>query len=332
MLFRSGIGSHNLFDVSHTLLLRAHHGTEQFVDIEMLEGMANHQAKAVQDVAGSILLYAPIVEEKDFRSAIAYLIRRLDENTEEENFLHDLFGMVPGDASFASQADRFLASSLLSASEGARRRQDRASDEVVFDPTAPFANSPDTDFSLPANQAWANDILETWRAKALERILPVIDGEPVSSGRVVATADPSDPSRVAYEWEQADAAQVEAAIASAATAADRWSATAEAERARILEQCAEELERRRGDLIGAMVREAAKTIAEADVNQERNLERFVSVRDAFLASIQNLAPSVADEDERELLLRLAERIPSDPETDLGTVAPDRAAQIGRAHV
>jgi RHH-type proline utilization regulon transcriptional repressor/proline dehydrogenase/delta 1-pyrroline-5-carboxylate dehydrogenase len=260
-----GIGSHNLFDVSHALLLRSHHGTEEFVDIEMLEGMANHQAKAVQDVAGSMLLYAPIVEEKDFRSAIAYLIRRLDENTEQENFLHDLFGMVPGDAAFASQADRFLASSLLSASEGARRRQDRASDEVAFDPTAPFANSPDTDFSLPANQAWANDILETWRAKALERVLPVIDGEPVSSGRVVATADPSDPSRVAYEWEQADAAQVEAAITSAATAADRWSATPEAERARILEQCAEELERRRGDLIGAMVRDAAKTIAEADV-------------------------------------------------------------------
>ena len=44
------------------------------------------------------------------------------------------------------------------------------------------------------------------------------------------------------------------------------------------------------------------------------------MRDAFLACIQNLAPSVADEDERELLLRLAERIPSDPETDLWTVA------------
>ena len=78
-------------------------------------------------------------------------------------------------------------------------------------------------------------------------------------------------------------------------------------------------------------RDCLETIAEADVNQERNLERFVSVRDAFLVSIQNLAPSVADEDERELLLRLAERIPSDPETDLGTVAPDRAARPRRPH-
>ncbi|RZO30816.1 MAG: hypothetical protein EVA88_02805, partial [Rhodospirillaceae bacterium] len=78
---------------------------------------------------------------------------------------------------------------------------------------------------------------------------------------------------------------------------------------------------------GYLTEAMEETIAEADVNQERNLERFVTVRDAFLASIQNLAPSVADEDERELLLRLAERIPADPEADLGTVAPDRAARL-----
>ncbi|NND85704.1 MAG: bifunctional proline dehydrogenase/L-glutamate gamma-semialdehyde dehydrogenase [Acidimicrobiia bacterium] len=262
---RLGIGSHNLFDVSHTLLLRAHHRTEAFVDIEMLEGMANHQAKAVQDVAGSILLYAPIVEEKDFRSAIAYLIRRLDENTEEENFLHDLFGMVPGDPAFAGQADRFLAASLLTAAEGPRRSQDRATDEVAFDPTAPFTNAPDTDFSLPANQAWATAILDTWQSMEVPRVLPIIDGAAVSSGRVVAKADPSDPDAVAYEWEQADAEQVASAIATAVEASPSWAAMATDERAAVLEVCAEELERRRGDLLGAMALDAAKTLAEADV-------------------------------------------------------------------
>ena len=95
-------------------------------------------------------------------------------------------------------------------------------------------------------------------------------------------------------------------------------AAAEAQRVALIQRVRED---------GYMTEAMEETIAEADVNQERNLERFVSVRDAFLASIQNLAPSVADEDERELLLRLAERIPSDPETDLGTVAPDRAARL-----
>ena len=135
---RLGIGSHNLFDVAHALLLRAHHGTEGLVEIEMLEGMVNHQARAVKDVAGSMLLYAPIVEEKDFRSAIAYLIRRLDENTDDENFLHDLFGMVPGDPAFRRQAERFLAAASSQSRTGPSRTQDRATETISFDPAEPF--------------------------------------------------------------------------------------------------------------------------------------------------------------------------------------------------
>ncbi|HMN27804.1 MAG TPA: proline dehydrogenase family protein [Caldilineaceae bacterium] len=47
-----GIASHNLFDIAYGLLLREQHGVESFVEFEMLEGMANHQARAVQNRAG----------------------------------------------------------------------------------------------------------------------------------------------------------------------------------------------------------------------------------------------------------------------------------------
>src|SRR5947208_10050469 len=100
-----GIASHNLFDVAHDLLLRAESEDESlspiggegrtssrdaalsdearaelvrgrdFVEFEMLEGMANHQARAVQARAGGLLLYAPVVRSEDFHSAIAYLVR-----------------------------------------------------------------------------------------------------------------------------------------------------------------------------------------------------------------------------------------------------------------
>ena len=55
-----GIASHNLFDVARGLVLREERGVEAWVEFEMLEGMANHQARAVQARAGGLLLYAPV--------------------------------------------------------------------------------------------------------------------------------------------------------------------------------------------------------------------------------------------------------------------------------
>ena len=46
--------------------------------------------------AGGLLLYAPVVRAEDFHSAIAYLVRRLDENTAPENFLRHVFDLEPG--------------------------------------------------------------------------------------------------------------------------------------------------------------------------------------------------------------------------------------------
>src|SRR5262249_24037675 len=71
-----GIATHNLFDVANGLLLRAEQGVEAFVEFEMLEGMANHQARAVQARAGGLLLYAPVVRAEDFHSAIPHLVPR----------------------------------------------------------------------------------------------------------------------------------------------------------------------------------------------------------------------------------------------------------------
>src|SRR5216110_2758557 len=103
-----GIASHNLFDIAYGLVLREARSVEPWVEFEMLEGMANHQARAVQAAAGGVLLYAPVVKREDFHSAIAYFVRRLDENTAPENFLHDLFGLTVGSTSWDKQQTLFL--------------------------------------------------------------------------------------------------------------------------------------------------------------------------------------------------------------------------------
>jgi RHH-type transcriptional regulator, proline utilization regulon repressor / proline dehydrogenase / delta 1-pyrroline-5-carboxylate dehydrogenase len=89
-----GIASHNLFDLAYACELAGHHGVSDWVTFEMLEGMADHVRRAVQEISGDVLLYAPVATRDQFINAIAYLIRRLDENTAEENFLQQwLYGV-----------------------------------------------------------------------------------------------------------------------------------------------------------------------------------------------------------------------------------------------
>jgi RHH-type proline utilization regulon transcriptional repressor/proline dehydrogenase/delta 1-pyrroline-5-carboxylate dehydrogenase len=47
------VGSHNLFDIGLALVLRETRGLGSLVELEMLEGMANHQARAVRQAAGA---------------------------------------------------------------------------------------------------------------------------------------------------------------------------------------------------------------------------------------------------------------------------------------
>jgi RHH-type proline utilization regulon transcriptional repressor/proline dehydrogenase/delta 1-pyrroline-5-carboxylate dehydrogenase len=98
---RIGIASHNLFDLAWALEVAAERGVSDQIDIEMLEGMANAEALAVIHDVGSVLLYAPVTSRDDFASAVAYLVRRLDENTAPENFLRASFSLTVGSPTFA---------------------------------------------------------------------------------------------------------------------------------------------------------------------------------------------------------------------------------------
>src|SRR5438067_11712542 len=125
-----GVASHNLFDIAYGLVLREAHRVEPFVEFEMLEGMANHQARVVKVRAGGLLFYAPVVRAEDFHSAIAYLVRRLDENTAPDNFLRHVFGLEPGSPDWERERDRFLAAfDLLDhLPDAPRQHQNRAAE------------------------------------------------------------------------------------------------------------------------------------------------------------------------------------------------------------
>jgi RHH-type proline utilization regulon transcriptional repressor/proline dehydrogenase/delta 1-pyrroline-5-carboxylate dehydrogenase len=264
-----GIASHNLFDVAYGLLLRAEAGLERWVEFEMLEGMANHQARVVQARAGGLLLYAPVVRAEDFHSAIAYLVRRLDENTAPDNFLRHVFGLEPGSPDWVLERDRFLAAFDRlddDLSDASRRTQDRAVEPAAAAPdlAAPFVNEPDTDWALPANRDWIGRVRDAWRARPPESVPLQIAGELITGAGPADGRDRSRTERVAYRHGLAARAQLGRALDAARTAQAAWVARPPAERRALIDGAAAMLARRRGDLIGAMIVDGAKTVAEAD--------------------------------------------------------------------
>ena len=96
-----------------------------------------------------------------FRS---YLVRRLEEGASSENFMSAVFDLDSDPELFEREKHRFLASLEQMDTEipVPSRGQDR-SRHLDGDTPAPvdgFANTPDTDPSLPGNRAWARQILE----------------------------------------------------------------------------------------------------------------------------------------------------------------------------
>ena len=232
-----GVASHNLFDVAYGLVLRAERGREPRVEFEMLEGMANHQARVVQARAGGLLLYAPVVRAEDFHSAIAYLVRRLDENTAPDNFLRHVFGLEPGSPDWDLERDRFLgafdrlerAVGCAAPHAGPRGRGRRRAGPGRS--AAPFANEPDTDWALAANREWIDarpaELARRGRRRRCRSRSPASWSRAPCRSRG-ATA--RGPARVAYRHALADRAQVSRALDAARAAQAAWGGRPAAER------------------------------------------------------------------------------------------------------
>ncbi|HUP75322.1 MAG TPA: bifunctional proline dehydrogenase/L-glutamate gamma-semialdehyde dehydrogenase [Acidimicrobiales bacterium] len=259
---RVGVASHNLFDVGWALARREQLTEPRRIEIEMLEGMANPQAVATGQVAGGLLLYAPVVHRDDFASAVAYLVRRLDENTSPENFLRHLFTLMPGNAQWEIERQRFRAAVRDRHDLDTRSR--RASVEHVAAPDeVRFVNEPDTDFAVKVAR---DAIVESLRAFARPRdgVPIVIGGQPIAAPATGSARDPSDPAEVRYEYVEATSAHVAAAVEVARHGASAWATRSGAERRKVLRAIATVMAAQREGTIATMAHDAGRTIREAD--------------------------------------------------------------------
>jgi RHH-type proline utilization regulon transcriptional repressor/proline dehydrogenase/delta 1-pyrroline-5-carboxylate dehydrogenase len=247
---RIGIAGHNLFDIAYTWLLAQARGVsdptgaDPLVEYEMLLGMATGQAEAVRKDVGRLLLYTPVVNPAEFDVAIAYLVRRLEENASPENFMSAVFELASNPTLLTRERERFersLATLQLDEPEfvpAAHRVQDRTA-ETPSGTTTGFENQADTDPAIAANRTWGREIL----ARSVGSTLGL---DTIAIAKVETDAE------------------LDGIFAAALAAAEKWAALPAADRAAVLHRAGDELAARRGQLIEIMAHEAGKTIAESD--------------------------------------------------------------------
>jgi RHH-type proline utilization regulon transcriptional repressor/proline dehydrogenase/delta 1-pyrroline-5-carboxylate dehydrogenase len=268
---RLGVASHNLFEVAWAAVQAEDAGAGHRVEFEMLEGMSPAVAEAVAARFGGLLLYAPVVRADDLESAIAYLVRRLDENSGPDHFLAHQFDMALGSPAWQQEAGRFRRSVALAEGgqtgpggpSGTRRRQNRATEEP--DPGGgPFRNEPDTDFTRRPNREWAWSHVRRAAGEGLGEYRPVVDGRPTGEPAAQEGTDPGHPDRPAYRWASASEETVGRAVEAARRGQEAWRATRPEDRRQILLRAAAGLSRARGRLLAVMAVDSAKTLREGD--------------------------------------------------------------------
>ncbi len=297
-----GIASHNLFELAYAYALAREKHVTQYFSFEMLEGMADHVRSAIQETDEEMVLYAPVSTKEQFISAIAYLVRRLDENTGEENFLRYSPNLKVGSKEWQFLKEQFIASCghQDKASDKPRRTQNRKREKFPekMGPlvTGEFDNEPDTDWSLSANRKWAEDIRRKWKKVPDNQpmMIPlVIGGKEISKKR--ETLECFDPSQIPEKittavYNMANADDIEQAVKTAKKDPDKWREKSAKERQEILSKVAMEIRYARGDLIGSATMNTGKVFTESDpeVSEAIDFVEFYACSAVNYEDIENI--------------------------------------------
>ena len=258
---RIGVASHNLFHIAFALEIAKKRNVMEQLDLEMLEGMANPEALAIAKRELPILLYAPVTRGDDFASAVAYLVRRLDENTALENYLRSSFEIGSNPAKFTEQSQRFLNSATYRHEISTKSIRHKSNKFEVKDS---FENAPNADLT--------NDLFVTKLGRQIKAVLNqkvleipiVIDGKQIFDRTQIEGNDPSDNAKLWYQYAVAKESDINMAVKVAKSAFTDWNLRGAAARSEVLKQFGQIAHDEMEETIAIMARDAGKTVSEAD--------------------------------------------------------------------
>ena len=234
----AAIGSHNVrsqalaIAIAETLSI-----PRRRFEMQVLYGMGEPLAKALVKRGYRVRVYAPYGE---LLPGMAYLIRRLLENT--------------ANSSFVRQSDERPVEELI-APPLETNQKPRGENT--------YPNVPDTDYADAAQRQEAQQALASVQASLGQTYRPLIDGEYVESN-LIDSVNPSRPDEVIGRVGLISVEQAQQALEAAEAAFLGWKRTTVRERAGVLRKAAQLMEARRHELAAWICLEVGKVLREAD--------------------------------------------------------------------
>ncbi|GAB1539033.1 L-glutamate gamma-semialdehyde dehydrogenase [Scytonema sp. NUACC21] len=245
----SAIGSHNVRSQAHAMAIaETLNVPRRCFEMQVLYGMGDKIAKALVDRGYRVRVYCPYGE---LLPGMAYLIRRLLENTANSSFLRQNMENRP--------VEELIAPPVA----GQEDKDNSPSPPLPLSPSS-FIGAADTDYAEEEERKEANQAFQTVRQQLGKTYLPLINGQYVTTQQVIDSVNPSNFNEVVGQIGLISVEQAEQAMQAAKAAFPGWRKTPVKERANILRKAAELMEQRRAELSAWTVLEVGKPVREAD--------------------------------------------------------------------
>ncbi|MGH8093275.1 MAG: L-glutamate gamma-semialdehyde dehydrogenase [Chthoniobacterales bacterium] len=249
----AAFGSHNVRSIAHAMSYAEEKGIDRSrFEFQLLYGMAGPIKRALVEMGYRVREYSPVGE---LLPGMSYLVRRLLENTSNEGFLRAKFSENQSAAQLLRDPNELIRT------EEPTKMQPKQNESVAGDS---YENAPLVNFVHPQTQEQMRTALRKARSEFGKKYPLVIGGEKVTTGKWMASVNPSAPDEVVGEVAEAGIPEAERAVKAASAAFLHWWHTPVERRAQLLERVAAAMERRRFELAAVEVYEVGKAWEEAD--------------------------------------------------------------------
>ncbi|HTZ22337.1 MAG TPA: proline dehydrogenase family protein [Opitutaceae bacterium] len=254
--------SHNVRSCAHALAQAERLGLDpRAYEFQALYGMADGLKAALRQTGHRVREYCAIGE---LLPGMAYLVRRLLENTSNESFLRQAHRgeatteqLLGNPVEVLEEVGRVVPNAPQTDPEIERRVRDNAPYH--------FRNAANTDFSIAANREKQRAALQAGQTTQLGRRWPlIIGGKKIADREYVPSVNPAHPAQIVGYWACGTGADAEMAVAAGRAAFPAWRATPVDRRAAVLDRAADLMEARRPELNALLILEAGKPWLEAD--------------------------------------------------------------------
>jgi RHH-type proline utilization regulon transcriptional repressor/proline dehydrogenase/delta 1-pyrroline-5-carboxylate dehydrogenase len=244
----TAIGSHNVRSMAATMEAAKRMGIHiERYEFQMLYGMAEPVKQALKKMGHVVREYTPI---GGIIAGMAYLVRRLLENTSNEGFLRRQFVAGTDSATLLAEPSPWAGEPAVTPAPQPR----------------PFANEPLLDLSRKEVRASYRAAMEKVRGELGMTYPLLIGGEECRTGETIVSTNPARPGEVVGTVSAATRELADRALGAARRAQREWGKRPAKERAEVLFRAAGIARARKLELMAWEIFEVGKNWMEADAD------------------------------------------------------------------